>query len=194
MIVNKYKGTGGGGSSYTLPVAGVGDNGILGGVKVDGESISIDSNGVISAEAAGLEVTAFEDIDTTKGLEIYAAPQNYLINVDISDSEDHSDVIIKTVGTTNVLYKYVGDATMNNIPLRVYLCTMNTMLATYSKLILVAPDGSLIADQGEGVTDFTMPIITRIDSESDMDIPTAGAVKSYVDDLVGEINNELDTI
>lgn len=51
MIINFANLGGGGGGSYTLPVAGVGDNGILGGVKVDGETISIDSNGVISAEA-----------------------------------------------------------------------------------------------------------------------------------------------
>ena len=54
IIVNWRKqcsdGQGGGGSEYNLPTAGVGDNGILGGVKVDGDTITINENGVISAE------------------------------------------------------------------------------------------------------------------------------------------------
>ncbi len=41
-------------SQYTLPTAGTGSGGTLGGVKVDGASISIDANGVISSTGAGV--------------------------------------------------------------------------------------------------------------------------------------------
>lgn len=47
-------GTGGtGGGTYTLPIAGTGSGGTLGGVKVDGSSITINSSGVISATGGG---------------------------------------------------------------------------------------------------------------------------------------------
>lgn len=41
------------GSNYTLPTAGVGSGGTLGGVKVDGSSITINGSGVISSSGGG---------------------------------------------------------------------------------------------------------------------------------------------
>ena len=50
--------------NYTLPTAGVGVNGTKGGVKVDGTSINIDGNGVISS-SGGSTVPSIGDISGT---------------------------------------------------------------------------------------------------------------------------------
>ena len=50
--------------AYTLPEAGVGTGGTLGGVKVDGTSINIDGNGVISS-SGGSTVPSIGDISGT---------------------------------------------------------------------------------------------------------------------------------
>lgn len=84
-----YKGTsllsGGGGGSYTLPTA---STTALGGVKVDGTSITIDANGVISSSATGggASYTAGNGIDitnnviSTTGIPTYTAGSNITIS------------------------------------------------------------------------------------------------------------------
>jgi len=50
--------------NYTLPTAGVGPSGILGGVKVDGSTVTIDGNGVISS-SGGTTVPSIGDVSAT---------------------------------------------------------------------------------------------------------------------------------
>ena len=53
--------------SYTLPIAGEGINGTLGGVKVDGSTITINSSGVISS-SGGSTVPSIDDAQATSAV------------------------------------------------------------------------------------------------------------------------------
>ena len=72
------------GSDYTLPVA---TDSTLGGVKVDGTSITINSDGVISSAAQGLDFDALTSAMTTgtlSGINITADSENERFNFEVT--------------------------------------------------------------------------------------------------------------
>lgn len=72
------------GSDYTLPVA---TDSTLGGVKVDGTSITINSDGVISSAAQGLDFNALTSAMTTgtlSGINITADSENERFNFEVT--------------------------------------------------------------------------------------------------------------
>ena len=72
------------GSDYTLPVA---TDSTLGGVKVDGTSITINSDGVISSAAQGLDFNALTSAMTTgtlSGINITADSENSRFNFEVT--------------------------------------------------------------------------------------------------------------
>ena len=72
------------GSDYTLPVA---TDSTLGGVKVDGTSITINSDGVISSAAQGLDFAALTTAMTTgtlSGINITADSENERFNFEVT--------------------------------------------------------------------------------------------------------------
>ena len=79
---------GSGGGSYTLPTA---TTSVLGGVKVDGTTITI-SNGVISASGSGIDLPALGNYLTTNGY----ATQTY-VNNQISDLVDGAPTLLNTL-------------------------------------------------------------------------------------------------
>ena len=84
--------SGGGGSSYTLPTASTTTKG---GVKIDGTTITIDSNGVISAVgggSGGIDLTALGNYLTTNGY----ATQTY-VNNQISNIVDGAPTLLNTL-------------------------------------------------------------------------------------------------
>jgi len=83
---------GGGGGSYTLPTASTTTKG---GVKIDGTTITIDSNGVISAVSGGsggIDLTALANYLTSNGY----ATQTY-VNNQISDLVDGAPTLLNTL-------------------------------------------------------------------------------------------------
>ena len=90
--------------SYTLPTAGVGAAGTLGGVKVDGSSITIDGNGVI-ASGTGSSVPAVTDIPGTTGV----VASNSSVELNITGYKAYSIFKIKS-SVEAWIRVYVDDA------------------------------------------------------------------------------------
>ena len=154
MIVNKYKGNGGSGSGYTLPIA---SETTLGGIKV-GDGLSIDSEGVLSSEG-GIDSGAVEtqilshNYVTSAEVETQITDKNYITSAQgatLYASQDDMDFISgRTQTNERVLAEAVADIAETDAKFSAY--TPTTGFSTINGSAIT--EGGNIEIQGGGESD-----------------------------------------
>jgi hypothetical protein len=158
-------GGGSGGGTYTLPTASTVTKG---GVKIDGTTIVIDGNGVISAVSGGsggIDLTALGNYLTTNGY----ATQTY-VNNQISNIVDGAPTLLNTL---NELAAALADNP--NFAADVLLKTGGTMTGTLT--LASAPTADLQAATKKYVDDTiaALPSATSINSFADVNASSVSA-------------------
>lgn len=178
---------------YTLPVASLTQ---LGGIKVDGNTITINSNGVISASSS-LNIDVVETLPTTdiSTSTIYLVRRIKEEENNIYDEYIYIDDNWELIGSTDVdLSNYVTTtqltSELSNYALSNSLSTVATS-GSYNDLAnkptLFSGNYNDLSNKPTNVSSFTNDAgyLTQHQSLSDY------ATKSYVDDIVGNIEGLL---